>query len=57
VGLQERHFYSRDNFKINRTPLLLSGANYWAHRFRLRQQSDASSHSPDSSNWHHMRTF
>jgi len=25
-------------------PLLLSGANYWAHRFRLRQQSDASSH-------------
>jgi len=30
-------------------PLLsLSGANYWAHRFRLRQQSDASSHSSDS---------
>jgi len=28
--------------------LLLSGANYWAHRFRLRQQSDASSHSSDS---------
>ena len=28
--------------------LLLSGANYWAHRFRLRQQSDASSHSFDS---------
>jgi len=28
--------------------LLLSGANYWAHRFRLHQQSDASSHSSDS---------
>ena len=24
--------------------LLLSGANYWVHGFRLRQQSDASSH-------------
>jgi len=29
-------------------PLLLNGTNYWAHRFRLRQQSDASSHSFDS---------
>ena len=29
-------------------PLSLSGANYSAHRFRLRQQSDASSHSSDS---------
>ena len=29
-------------------PLSLSGANYWAHRLKLRQQSDASSHSPDS---------
>jgi len=32
-------------------PLLLSGANYWAHRFRLRQQSDASSHSSDRTVW------
>jgi len=26
----------------------LSSVNYWAHRFRLREQSDASSHSSDS---------
>ena len=29
-------------------PILLSGANYLAHRFRLHQQSDASSHLSDS---------
>ena len=28
--------------------LLLSGANYLAHRFRVRQQPDASSHSSDN---------
>ena len=29
-------------------PLSLSGVNYWAHRFRLRQHSDARSHLSDS---------
>jgi len=38
----------RSNSSSIEPPLLLSGVNYWAHRFRLRQQSDASSHSSDS---------
>ena len=39
-------------------PLSLSGVNYWAPSFRLRQHSDASSHLSDSArNRRPHRTF
>ena len=48
-GLQERHFYSRDNFKLNRAAALAERPSIIdAHRFRLCQQFDASSHLSDS---------